>query len=94
MDCSGSVFIILVEASERPAVACSEWLDLGRAIQFSHVPFFSAPLDPESETAESKKTRKHENAACYERHLPDGIAPTEEYTGKTDDETDNADANV
>jgi len=36
------------------ASGCSEWLDLGRAIQFSHVPFFSAPLDPESETAESK----------------------------------------
>jgi hypothetical protein len=54
VDCNGSVFTILVEASERPAVACSEWLDLGRAIQFSHVPLFSVPLGPESETAESK----------------------------------------
>lgn len=43
------------------------WLDLGRAIQFSNVLVLSVALNPDSETAESKKARKHENAARYEQ---------------------------
>ena len=86
--------MIVVEVSERSAVGCSEWLDLGRAIQFSHVALFSVPLSPESETAESKHARKNENAAGYEQRLSNGISAAEEYADETDDETDNADVNV
>ena len=54
----------------------------------------SSTLYRDSETAESEETRKHQNAAYYERHLPNGISATEENADKADDETDNADANV
>jgi hypothetical protein len=94
VDCNGSVFIILVETSERPAVACSEWLDLGRAIQFSDVLIFTVALNSDSETAESKKARKHENAARYEQCLPNGAFAAEEYADETDDETGDANVNV
>ena len=80
--------------AQRVAVRSIDWLDLGRAIQLSDVLILSFALNPDSETAESKEARKHENAACYERHLPNGISATEENADETDDETDNADANV
>jgi hypothetical protein len=71
-----------------------DWLDLGRAIQLSDVLTTSFALNPDSKTAECQEARKHENAACYERRLPDGISATEEYADETDNGTDNADANV
>jgi hypothetical protein len=76
------------------AVRSIDWLDLGRAIQFSDVLIFPVALNSDAETAESKEARKHENAAGNEQCLPNGISAAEEYADETDDETDNADANV
>ena len=94
MDCNGGVFIIPCDASERPAVSCSVWLDLGRAIQFSDVLIFSVALNSDSETAESKKAREHKNAARYEQCLPDDAPAAEEYADETDNETGDANVNV
>jgi hypothetical protein len=94
VDCNGGVLIIWCKAAERPAVRCSDWLDLGRAIQLSDILILSLALNPDSETTESKEAHQHENAACNERRLPNGILAAEEYADETDDETDNADANV
>lgn len=82
------------EASERPAVSCSDWLDLGRAIQLSGILIFSVALNSDSETVESKKASKNEDAARYEQCLPNRIPAAEEYADETDDETDDADVNV
>jgi hypothetical protein len=79
--------------AQRSDVRSIAWLDLGRAIQFSDVPIFSVALNSDSETAESKKARNHQNTARYERHLSNGISATEEYSDETDYKTDDA-ANV
>jgi hypothetical protein len=78
----------------RSAVRSITWLDLGRAIQFSDVLIFSVALDSDSETAESKKARKHENAARDEQCLPNGAFAAEEYADETDDETGDPNVNV
>jgi hypothetical protein len=76
------------------AVRSIDWLDLGRAIQFSDVLIFAVALNPDSETAESKKTRKREDAARHEHRLSNGISAAEEYADETDDETGDTDVNV
>jgi hypothetical protein len=55
---------------------------------------FRVALNPDSETAESKKARKHENAARYEQCLPNGTPAAEEYADETEDETGDANVNV
>ena len=80
--------------ARRVAVRSIAWLDLGRAIQFSDVLIFSVALNSDSETAESKKPRKHENAARYEQCLPNGTFAAEEYADETDDETGDPNVNV
>jgi len=50
--------------------------------------------NPDSETAESKKADKNENAARYEQCLPKSVSAAEEYAEVTDDETGDANANV
>jgi hypothetical protein len=42
----------------------------------------SITLDSDSEIAESKEPRKHENAARYEQCLPNGAFAAEEYADK------------
>ena len=85
MDRSESVIGTQNVNAERVAVRSIDWLDLGRAIQFSDVLIFSVALNSDSETAESKKPRKHENAARYEQCLPNGTSAAEEYADETDD---------
>jgi hypothetical protein len=60
----------------------------------SDVLIFSVALDSDSETAESKKARKHENAARDEQCLPNGAFAAEEYADETDDETGDPNVNV
>ena len=80
--------------ARRVAVRSIEWLDLGRAIQFSDVLIFSVALNSDSATAESKKARKHENAARYQQCLPNGAFAAEEYADETDEETSGTNVNV
>ncbi len=89
-----SVVATLRVETRRVAVRSIDWLDLGRAIQLSDVLILSFAPNPDSKTAECKEARKHEDAACYERRLPNRISATEGYAGETDEKAGNADVNV
>jgi hypothetical protein len=94
VDRSESVLITQDVNARRVAVRSIDWLDLGRAIQLSDVLTLSFALNPDSETAESKEARKHEDATRYEQCLPNGAPAAEEYADETDDETGDANVNV
>ena len=94
MDRSEEVVARQNVSARRVSVRSIAWLDLGRAIQLSDVLIFCIAPNPESEAAESKQARKHEDAACNEQRLSNGFSAAEEYADETDDETGDTDVNV
>ena len=88
MDCGGGVFIILCEASERPAVSCSDWLDVGGATKSSRLT--STSLTSRAHNANDHE--KHTRPKCEERENAEtnwiwvGIAGEAKLRRKNDDE--------